>query len=111
MTEDIKNIISKNKEVFIATLNKFLDTYYTSNGEDTTDENAVLYEGLRKKVIKEEELSDLDISLLLILVSYQINKFKGLEMQYKLAHEELGIIQEELQQKFNDRNLDKESKI
>lgn len=105
MIKDIKNIISKNKEVFVATLNKFLDTYYASNGEDHTDENAVLYEGLRKKVIQEDELSDLDVSLLLILVSYQINKFKSLETQYKFAHEQLIVIQEELQQKFNNRNL------
>lgn len=100
MNENLKTIIIQNKTVFIATLNKFLDTYYEENNENKEDENAILYEDLRKKIINEEDLSDLNISLLLILLSYQINKFKNLEQQYKFTHEQLTLIQDQIQLNF-----------
>lgn len=88
-------IIQKNKGIFITILNKFLDTIYDDSAEEETTSTA-MYEDIRKKLIDETELTKMEFNLIAILVSYELEIFKGNVINYTRAVTDLSAIYEDI---------------
>jgi hypothetical protein len=89
-----QNILTDNKDVFVSMINKFLDTLYD---KDDGDVSAPMYEELRRAIIDGTELTSLQKNLLLILVTFYVNKFTGLVAQYTQAVDQFTIIKSKIE--------------
>lgn len=89
-----QDILKDNKKVFVSMINKFLDTLYD---KDKDDVSAPIYEELRRAIIDGTELTSLQKNLLLILVTFYVNKFTGLVAQYTQAVDQFTIIKSNME--------------
>lgn len=89
----IMSIIKKNKEPFLAMINQYLDSLYNQieNNPAASD-----YEEVRRKIIDEKELTQVQENLILILVVFYRIKFENLINQYTIAVEEFSKIELEI---------------
>lgn len=90
-------IIEQNKNNLIEMAEKFLTTLYnTENGK----ENSEIYESIIEKIEKNQSLSDVEYSLVILLTEFFADKFSAAAIKYSEAEKELNKIKQKLKENF-----------
>jgi len=101
MNEKVDQMISENREVFTAMLNKYLDNLYETE-ISTTPEEIERLEVLRRKVIEGERVNELEFSLILLLITHALKKINNYKDMYLKASKDMTDLKENLVLLFED---------